>query len=212
MTFFIEAFNCEDAWWKTLAYINFKGDVFKVGRGSEITETKKIAGTIHIEHPEDRPLIHAKAPVDMKYVNVYALEYLWSDTCAKTEIYTYGTRIGKQRDKIIKRLKSEPNDRQCTIAIRLPTDLDIHEPPCLSILDFEILNGKLNMYGYFRSWDAYAGLPANIAGLQLFNEAMANEIGVETGTLTFTSKNMHVYQRVYKLVDDLFISKQKRGF
>jgi thymidylate synthase len=62
---------------------------------------------------------------------------------------------------------------------------------------------------YFRSWDAYAGLPANIAGLQLFNEAFVSEINsrsslqLETGKLIFHSKNCHIYQRQYKLVQEL---------
>ena len=60
-----------------------------------------------------------------------------------------------------------------------------------------------------RSWDAYAGLPANIAGLQLFNEAFVKEINsrgdlaLETGKLIFHSKNCHVYERQYKLVKEL---------
>jgi thymidylate synthase len=62
---------------------------------------------------------------------------------------------------------------------------------------------------YFRSWDAYAGLPANIAGLQLFNEAFVKEINsrgglaLETGKLIFHSKNCHIYKRQYKLVQEL---------
>jgi thymidylate synthase len=69
---------------------------------------------------------------------------------------------------------------------------------------------------YFRSWDAYAGLPANIAGLQLFNEAFVSEINsrggldLETGKLVFHSKNCHIYQRQYKLVEELLNPKSNR--
>jgi thymidylate synthase len=67
----------------------------------------------------------------------------------------------------------------------------------------------MNLTCYFRSWDAYAGLPANIAGLQMFNEALVAEINnrgnlnIETGKLIFHSKNSHIYQRQYKLIKEL---------
>jgi thymidylate synthase len=67
---------------------------------------------------------------------------------------------------------------------------------------------------YFRSWDAFGGLPANIAGLQLFNEAFVNEINergnlsLKTGKLIFHSKNCHIYQRQYNLVKELLEPKE----
>jgi thymidylate synthase len=56
-------------------------------------------------------------------------------------------------------------------------------------------------------------LPANIAGLQLFNEAFVSEINsrgnlsLETGKLIFHSKNCHIYERQYKLVKELLEPK-----
>ena len=108
------------------------------------------------------------------------------------------------------------------MVIRLPEDIlkfDANnkksEPPCLSLIDTEILEGKMHLTCYFRSWDAYGGLPANIAGLQLFNEAFVSEINsrsklnLETGKLIFHSKNCHVYQRQYELVEELLNPKSK---
>ena len=73
----ISAFDCPDAWFKALNAIWHEGDIFPVGFGSEETETKKLNLTIEIEHPENRPLVSDKAPCDFKYVQGYALEYLW---------------------------------------------------------------------------------------------------------------------------------------
>jgi len=84
-----------------------------------------------------------------------------------------------------------------------------HEPPCLSLIDTEVLKGKLHLTCYFRSWDAYAGLPSNIAGIQIFNEAFVSEINMrgnfnlKTGKLIFHSKNCHIYERQFNLVEDL---------
>jgi thymidylate synthase len=221
----ISAFDCPDAWFKTLSKIWREGDVFKVGFGSEETETKKLNITIEISNPENRPLVSDKAPCDFKYVQGYALEYLWSGECAETEVYTYGSRLNKpvnQIEEAIKRYAEEQRDRQVTMVIRLPTDIKKFdekdkksEPPCLSLIDTEILDGKMHLTCYFRSWDAFGGLPANIAGLQLFNEAFVAEIneradlGLETGKLIFHSKNCHIYKRQFDLVQELLEPKDK---
>jgi thymidylate synthase len=213
----IAAFDCPDAWFQTLNHIWNEGDVFNVGYGSETTETKKLNLSIEISHPENRPLVSDKAPCDVKYVQGYTLEYLWCGE-KRDETYTYGSRLNypiNQIEEAVRRYVEEQRDRQVTFVIRLPEDIKKyigtkrHEPPCLSLIDTEILDGKMHLTCYFRSWDAYAGLPANIAGLQLFNEAFVKEINsggnlaLETGKLIFHSKNCHVYERQYKLVKEL---------
>jgi thymidylate synthase len=213
----IKAFDCPDAWYKVLNEIWYNGEIFKVGYGSEITETKKLNVSIEITNPANRPLTDFMAPCTMEYVNWYALKYLWSGA-KDDETYTYGSRMREPVDQVeeaINRYVEERRDRQVTFVIRLPDDIKKslgehkkHEPPCLSIIDTEILNNQLHLTCYFRSWDAYAGLPANIAGIQLFNEALVSEINrrgnlnIRTGKMIFHSKNCHIYERQYKLVEE----------
>lgn len=219
----ISAFDCPDAWFKTLKSIRTEGEIFKVGFGSEETETKKLNLTIEITHPENRPLVSDKAPCDIQYVQGYALEYLWCGE-KQDETYTYGSRLNNpygnhslnQIEEAVKRYVEEQNDRQVTMVIRLPEDIrkfdkqgKKSEPPCLSLIDTEILDGQMHLTCYFRSWDAFGGLPANIAGLQLFNEAFVAEINergnlsLKTGKLIFHSKNCHIYKRQYNLVEEV---------
>ena len=222
----VTAFDCPDAWFKTLNSIWSEGDAFQVGYGSEKTETKKLNLTLEVTHPENRPLVSDKAPCDMKYVQWYALTYLWCREGKQDETYTYGSRLREPVDQVeeaIKRYANEQKDRQVTMVVRFPEDIlkvspktkEKHEPPCLSLIDTEILQGKMHLTCYFRSWDAYAGLPANIAGIQLFNEAFVSEINsrgnlnLETGKLIFHSKNCHIYKRQYKLVEDLLSPQSK---
>ena len=217
----IQAFDCPDAWYKVSHEIWHKGDAFEVGYGSERSETKKLNLSIEIMHPESRPLVDDRAPCDMKYVQWYALKYLWSGVIEE-ETYTYGSRLREPIDQVeeaVKRYLDERGDRQVTLTIRLPEDLKKrlderkHEPPCLSLIDTEIYNNKMHLTCYFRSWDAYAGLPANIAGIQIFNEALVSEInrrgnlGIETGKLIFHSKNCHIYKRQFKIVEELLKPK-----
>jgi thymidylate synthase len=213
----IQAFDCPDAWYKVLHEIWYNGDFFEVGYGSERSKTKKLNLSIEITHPENRPLVDDRAPCDMKYVQWYALKYLWSGVIEE-ETYTYGSRLREPVDQVeeaVRRYLEEQGDRQVTLVIRLPEDIKKrwenrkHEPPCLSLIDTEIHDDKLHLTCYFRSWDAYAGLPANIAGIQIFNEALVSEInrrgnlGIKTGKLIFHSKNCHIYERQFKLVEEL---------
>ena len=218
----IQAFDCPDAWYKVLREIWYNGDLFEVRYGSECSNTKKLNLTIEIAHAENRPLVDEQAPCDMKYVQWYALKYLWSGVI-EDETYTYGSRLRKPVDQVeeaIGRYLEEQGDRQVTLVIRLPEDIKKrleerkHEPPCLSLVDTEISDHKLHLTCYFRSWDAYAALPANIAGIQIFNEALVSEInrrgklGIETGKLIFHSKNCHIYERQFKIVEELLKPKQ----
>ncbi len=221
----ITAFDCPDAYFKGLNAIWSEGDDFEVGYGSEVTDTKKLNLSFEITHPENRPLVSDKAPCDMKYVQWYALTYLWCGEGKQDEIYTYGSRLREPVDQVeeaIKNYVKEQRDRQVTMVVRLPEDIykvdpktkQRHEPPCLSLIDTEILEDKMHLTCYFRSWDAYAGLPANIAGLQLFNEAFVSEINergnlsLKTGKLIFHSKNCHIYKRQFNLVKELLQPKE----
>lgn len=232
----ITAFDLPDAWYQVLSRIWEEGETFVVRYGSEVTETKKLDVTLDIARPENRPLVHEKAPCDMKYVTSYFMEYLWFGEKKPDETYTYSSRLRKPVDQIkkaIDRYVDELFDRQITLVIRKPEDIykklegKPHEPPCLTILDTEIVRNerdkklKFNLYGYFRSWDAYAALSANLAGLQLFSEEFVKQLNlkgtmkhgkswqpVQTGKMVMHSKNCHVYQRQYSLVEELLKVKR----
>ncbi len=211
--FSLNAFDIPEAWLMVVQKILEEGDDFKVGRGSEITTTKKISMGLEITNPEVRPLAHKEAPFTMKYVEQYALEYLFIGDKKKDEEYTYGERLRNPIDQIgrvIEKYRECPEDRQNTMLIRRPEDLNSPDPPCLTVLDTEISNNKLHFLVYFRSWDAYGGFPANIAGLQLLKEYMAGEIGVEPGKTICFSKNIHLYERQIELAKKTVYGKTKR--
>lgn len=232
----ITAFDLPDAWYQVLRRIWEEGEEFSVRYGSEVTETRKLDVTLEILHPENKPLVHEKASCDMRYVMNYFMEYLWFGEKKPDETYTYSSRLRSPVDQIeaaIKRYVDERFDRQVTLVVRIPKDIEKehkgkrHEPPCLTILDTEVARDpddtklKLTLTGYWRSWDAYAALPANLAGLQLFSEAFAKELNargrerhgnkweeVFTGKMIMHSKNCHTYQRQLPMVEELLSTKK----
>lgn len=228
----ITAFDLPDAWYQVLKEIWQEGEDFHVRYGSEATNTKKLEVALEVLHPENKPLVHEKAPCDMRYVMNYFMEYLWFGERRPDETYTYSSRLRSPVDQIeeaINRYVEELFDRQITLVIRVPHDIykevdgKRHEPPCLTILDTEITPDnddsrlKFSLVGYFRSWDAYGALPANLAGLQLFSETFVKELNVRgkqkhgddswkeisTGSMLMFSKNCHIYQRQFSFVQEL---------
>jgi thymidylate synthase len=69
--------------------------------------------------------------------------------------------------------------------------------PCLRGIDTHIKHDEGKWYlclaVIFRSWDLYAGFPVNMGGIAHLMEFMANELGIEVGTLSFSSLKGHLY-------------------
>jgi thymidylate synthase len=84
-------------------------------------------------------------------------------------------------------------NNQMVLQVAHPSDLTLVDPPCLRSIDTRIQDGALHFVIYFRSWDLWGGLPANLAGLQHLKEYMAEEIGVGDGEMIVESKGLHLY-------------------
>jgi hypothetical protein len=229
--FKITAYDIPDAYVQALDLIRTQGDDFTVGYGSEETLTKKISTAIEITNPANRPLIHLKAPNDDKYLReVYFPRLLWGLSgephwgLLPDEHYTYAQRMREPIDQVtwaMQRLVDEPRDRQLVITIARSDDIVKKpykfEPPCLRQIGIEVLNNQLHIFPDFRSWDCPAGLPINLAGLQLWNEQFVHEVNLRgnrnlekcwtnltTGKIIATSKNLHIYKREFPWVDKFF--------
>ena len=84
-------------------------------------------------------------------------------------------------------------NNQMVLQVAHPSDCTLLDPPCLRSIDTRIQDDTLNFFVYFRSWDLWGGLPANLAGIQNLKEYMAGEIGVQDGEMIVESKGLHLY-------------------
>lgn len=89
--------------------------------------------------------------------------------------------------------RSGHRTNQMVLQIATPSDILLVDPPCLRHIDTRIQDNKLIFCVYFRSWDLWAGLPANLAAIQTLKNYMASEIGVEDGEMLVESKGLHIY-------------------
>jgi thymidylate synthase len=170
--------------------------------------------------PEIPPNIDVPAPVEEAYIyggegyeHSY-LEYLMTPHKEPGEDYTYGERLCagailydkiyapydiyggeiNQIEHVIATYKKYGfRNNQMVLQIAQPGDLLLNDPPCLRSIDTRIQDNKLHFFVYFRSWDLWGGLPANLAGIQNLKEYMAAEIGVEDGEMIVESKGLHLY-------------------
>lgn len=108
--------------------------------------------------------------------------------------YTYGERLGEQIEQVIGKLKEEPNSRRAIATPWLRThDIAMKHPPCLIVLDFLIRGEALHLTAFFRSHDIKQAWPANVYGLGQLLKHVADEVGVEVGSLTTVSVSAHIY-------------------
>jgi len=84
-------------------------------------------------------------------------------------------------------------NNQMVLQVAHPSDVTLLDPPCLRSIDTRIQDESLHFMVYFRSWDLWGGLPANLAGIQNLKEYMAGEIGVQDGEMIVESKGLHLY-------------------
>ena len=96
----IEAFDLDDAWFRSLAQILEHGYVYKIDRGSYAGQRRLEFDfvTIRVKNPAHQiiPIIpegsSIPAPTTMDYIQQY-LQYLLTSTKTETEDYTYGERL-----------------------------------------------------------------------------------------------------------------------
>lgn len=169
------------------------------------------------EIPESNNL---PAPVTKEYIRGY-IQKIMTPLKAENEQYTYGERLNAARvyrhhessestwitadvlnqiEHIIETYRwNGHRNNQMVLQVAQPSDLLLEDPPCLRHIDTRIQDNQLHFYPYFRSWELWSGLPANLAGISMLQEYMAMRIDIKQGEMICTSKGLHIYGYNFEL-------------
>jgi thymidylate synthase len=115
-----------------------------------------------------------------------------SDSYA-TRLYDYAHAGRDQIRLVVDRLAANPWTRDATITTLQPLT-DTSYIPCVSLLDFWLVKGRLQLAVYAHSIDFGTKGYANLVELAALQARVAGDLGVGIGTLTMTVKSAHIYQ------------------
>lgn len=99
-----------------------------------------------------------------------------------------------QISKLIEQIRSNPNSRRLMVVAYNPAYVDqMALPPCHSLFQFYVAEGKLSCQLYQRSADTFLGVPFNIASYALLTHMVAQQCDLEVGDFIWTGGDTHLY-------------------
>ncbi|KPA22192.1 Thymidylate synthase [Shimia sp. SK013] len=95
---------------------------------------------------------------------------------------------------LVEMIKTTPDSRRLIVSAWNPGDVpDMALPPCHTMWQVRVLNGKLHLQLYQRSADMFLGVPFNIASYALLQVMLAHVTGYEPGDFVHSIGDAHIY-------------------
>lgn len=112
----------------------------------------------------------------------------WWDYCGPILVNSYPTYF-EQLPDLIRKINKEKRNSKNYILFLGKNDTESIQQPCLSLIQFQIDDGKLVLSAYQRSSDASLGLPADVYHLYL----ISRQIDLPLKSITLNLGNVHIY-------------------
>lgn len=111
-----------------------------------------------------------------------------------------------QISKVIDQIKNSPDSRRMIVSAWNVADIDEMAksglPPCHTMFQFYVADGKLSCQLYQRSADFFLGVPFNIASYALLTLMVAQVTGLKPGEFVHTTGDTHLYLNHFEQADE----------
>lgn len=116
----------------------------------------------------------------------------------------FETADGRHIDQLknaVDMIKNNPDSRRIIVCAWNPGDIErMALPPCHTLFQFYVANGKLSCQLYQRSCDMFLGVPFNIASYSLLTMMIAKDCNLEVGDFVWTGGDTHIYHNHFDQV------------
>jgi thymidylate synthase len=122
----------------------------------------------------------------------------WWDYCGPILVNSYPTYF-EQLPKLIEKINKEKRNSKNYVLFLGSNNTESNQQPCLSLIQFQIEDGRLVVSAYQRSSDASLGLPCDIYHLYLISK----QINVKLKSITLYLGNVHIYENNLGATEEL---------
>ena len=99
-----------------------------------------------------------------------------------------------QIENVVNIIKNNPDSRRMIVSAWNVAEVErMALPPCHTMFQFYVANGRLSLQLYQRSADTFLGVPFNIASYALLLQMMAQVTGLKAGDFIHTTGDTHLY-------------------
>lgn len=99
-----------------------------------------------------------------------------------------------QIKNVVEMIKHSPDSRRMIVSAWNVAEVEkMALPPCHTLFQFYVADGRLSLQLYQRSADTFLGVPFNIASYALLLQMMAQVCGLKAGDFIHTTGDTHLY-------------------
>ena len=99
-----------------------------------------------------------------------------------------------QIQNVVNQIKNNPDSRRMIVSAWNVAEVErMALPPCHTMFQFYVANGRLSLQLYQRSADTFLGVPFNIASYALLLQMMAQVTGLKAGDFIHTTGDTRLY-------------------
>jgi thymidylate synthase len=179
---------------------------FDLQKGFPLTTTKKL----HIRSIMIELLWFLNGDTNIKYLQENGVKIwdAWADENGDLgPVYGEQWRSWKKPDgttvdqisNVVDTIKNNPDSRRILVVAYNPGVADeMALPPCHSLFQFYVANGKLSCQLYQRSCDIFLGVPFNIASYAMLTHMIAQQCDLEVGEFIWSGGDVHLYSNHFE--------------